>query len=422
LANTAKGLITGPLKGAWGLGEGAGEIAGHALMGDATGAVKRTGQFIGDVLHGIGDPIEHVGAMTREYFSPGSEQGNVLDPAKLAQSAEAGGGNLSGLLLGAKQPKVMAKMPEDLMNRAANVRKEAAARPDLSLSNAPGMVAAGNRLARRATGAVLDKRAPLYERAAEALAGRRTNPLGETQYPAQDPFMPEAIRQQPFEAAPQTPTLETGIGGQARNMQPAAAATTPEAMIPRNPNADMLKSQLRANDGAARWANANADHVYEIMPELRGLERGSEAFRVQATNAFKNLEANMKAAQESVPPETRVPTLEIKQALGEIQNQIENVSANLPAKAKIALEIEKLAKPSLTWKEFLTIKDEFRKIPNFMRDRYLKQAYGKYMDAASKAGGPELAKANKDFSTAMRLNEHAGIDVSMGKGQGQYLR
>jgi hypothetical protein len=184
--------------------------------------------------------------------------------------------------------------------------------------------------------------------------------------------------------------------------------------MPVNPDVVSMQQQLRPTGGnAQKWVARNATEAYDLMPELRDVPYG-EGLRVRATNTFKNFEASMKAAQASVPPETMVPKAPLAEALLEVK--ADAALANRPAVLRLLDKVDKLPE-SISWRDFLDVKEGIRKSPSFGTDPFVRRAYGKFMDAASKVS-PEVAKANKEFSMGMRYLEHAKIDPV----SGQFLR
>jgi len=189
LANTAKGLLTGPVKGAWALGEGLGDIAGRTITGDARGAMDSTGKLLSGAYHAVADPIEHTGEMFREAFDPASSAANIMDPERLSSTAEGMGGQLSGLAMQARAPKLMSELPEYLQTKANAIRENATQRTaNTKISDAPSFTAAATRGARKVAGAVSDVRAPLYEKAAAALGKMQTAP----EYQGRQPLGPQS--------------------------------------------------------------------------------------------------------------------------------------------------------------------------------------------------------------------------------------
>lgn len=417
LGNAVKGAVTGPVKGAWGLGEGLGEVAGYSIMGQPVAAAERGAQLVKDTVGGIAAPFYHGGQMWGEFLSPGSSKEDLLDPERVKGTMEGAGATATGVAMGARGGEAPSGMK--LLDDAARLRQYSNENPviktvtenvDLTkpLKAPVGVAKAGASVGAKVAAPVVD----LMAKAKLALEAKQTRAAMEAERAKIPPEAPSAapVRQSP-PAEIHNPAMFQDQAPLQTFPEEAAAAPEPQPSMPQNPDVVAMQQQIGPTGRAAQqWVARNASEAYGLMPELKGVPMG-EGFRVRATNAFKNLEGEMKAAQSSVPPSAVVDKAALVDNLLPIK--ADAALANRPAVLKVLDKLDDLP-PNIPWKDFLEVKEGIRKSSAFGSDPFVRKAYHAFMDAAGKIS-PEVAKANKNFSIGMRLLEHSKIDPISGQ-------
>lgn len=463
---------------AWGAGKAAGETAGKVLEGDFRGAASRAGQGISDLVSGIADPFRHIGQLTGELITPGSQPGDIMDPERLAQTAEAAGTNAAGMALmtgpGKRAMQRNVAPQADTLMQKANRLRDTAPRPTgdpvvdmartlLSGQSSPSVtvnvaravkntakkpVAKGFELAARAK-AALEREQPhtprpvvepntiaatIPEEAPFKYEGRQPAAQGA---PIDMSLPDETFRYEGRQPVAQGEPIDMAIPDetfQYEGRQPVAQGETvpfefPEMAEPitaptpigkPTPAEVTMAEQALAPTGNQKRLSTirNTPDLLEIAPELRGLPPGPQ-FDATLHQGFKNMEALVDAAEKSVPRNTKVSLQELKSDLLAVQSDY-TLRAMPKAVAEVQRVIDKMndrfgaSSANVPWEDFIQVKRNLLKESRAASSTPLRRAYGMFMKATAEIS-PELSKANKGYSTYMRALENANMDPLTGR-------
>lgn len=204
------------------------------------------------------------------------------------------------------------------------------------------------------------------------------------------------------EAAPPTATIEM--------QQPPASSAHGEPATPREIDlahrAVFERSGLPNNSLNHAKIVRNVPYLLDTVPELKGVPPGAN-FDAKLGNAFDRVAHELKAARASVPPETKVPTMDAVKSLKTLEEKYPDQSAAVRTIDKYRSMLEE--KPSMDFKTFDNIRqsifDELK-----LSSAVGQEVYGVFKKVVSDIS-PELGKLNQKYYTVKSAIENARIDL-----------
>jgi hypothetical protein len=437
---------------------------GEALTGRGTDRLR-------GLVEAATEPLKTIGQGAAELVRPGTTNAPPPGDPRWTQAAEAAGANLAGTL--ATQIPVKAGVgkvldPQSLAYKAAQIRskiKGGVGVDQIPVSKA-GIVTAGVRgaanLARRPVAAGLERTAKWLD---------ADNPLQPAPNLPEEDFVPQAadidtslqprqvalaaedearrmanppmieeppVYSQPQQPAPyrnpmaegdnaqwleqqrmsQTPELETV--GQALPEEQIIMDVPEETFASAEPaTAADFKMAERAISPSGRFAKAstmqNVPKLLEIAPELKGLPPGPR-FDNGLVNAFRRAEAEITAAEGSVPRETMIPRKDIVTGLRAVEADLAMKNPTLvPAVSKIRKMWDSKEMPDMIpWEKFVEKKRAMLAEGRAASNSGMRRAYRVLMDASAKVSEP-LAFANGQYHIIRKALTDANIDPSSGR-------
>jgi hypothetical protein len=437
---------------------------GEALTGKGT-------ERIGGLVEGAVEPLKTIGQGALELARPGTTNAPPPGDPRWTQAAEAAGTNLAGTL--ATQIPVKAGLnkvldPHSLAGKAQKIRENM--KGGTGINNIPttkaGVVGAAVRgaanLVRRPVAAGLEKTARFLDSqydvqpglnlpeedfvpqaadidtslqprqvalAAEDEARRMAAPPMIEEPPlfaGPVPNRPQPYRA-PMQAADDAAWLEQEQMAQVPEpfqMKPAASPVDDIVMdIPEDTivAAEITPADISmvergiAPSGNIRKASTirNAPKLLEIAPELKGVPPGPR-FDTGLVNAFRRAEAEITAAEGSVPRETMIPKKDIVTQIQAIEADLAMKNPSLvPAVSKVRGGLDKLP-DMIPWEQFVETKRAMLREGRSASHSGMRRAYGALMDAAAKVSEP-LSKANGRYHIIRKALTDANIDPSTGR-------